>query len=74
MANFNIDEESAHKGYLYVDVDDIATIIIRRWGMNDLHIEVCPYKHPEEPAVGELDCRDRDLIAALARYQRKKHA
>jgi hypothetical protein len=73
MARFTIDDETADKGYLYVDVDNIATLIIRRapWD-SGVHIEICPYRHAGEHAVKTVTVSGDALLKARARTLRKK--
>jgi hypothetical protein len=72
MARFTIDEDTADDGYLYVDVDNIATIIIRRtpWEAG-VHLEICAFGHAGEKAVKEVFAPVQDLRAARLKYNRK---
>ncbi len=71
MAGFHIDDETAADGYLYVDVDDIATIIIRRWD-DSIKVEICAHQHAGEDALAILEAPDTLLRLAHKHYQRKK--
>lgn len=72
MARFNIDEDTADDGYLYVDVDDIATLIIRRTSWDSgLHVEICAYGHAGEKAVKTIRVSANELHRARAAIQRR---
>lgn len=56
MAAFLIGEDTADDGHLYVDEDNIATIIIRRTGWKDgAHVEICGHGCTDESAVKAVD-------------------
>lgn len=72
MARFNIDEDTADDGYLYVDADDIATLIIRRCPCDSgVHVEICAYGHAGEIALKEVQVGGSELRAARRKYNRK---
>lgn len=70
MATFHIDDETADDGYLYVDVDDIATIIIRRWD-DSVKVEICAHNHAGEDALAIIEAPDALLGLVRQHYQRK---
>ncbi|WP_414462474.1 hypothetical protein [Hyphomicrobium sp. DY-1] len=47
MATFHIDDETADDGFLYVNVDDLATVRIYRMdGM--VAVEICPLNNTDD--------------------------
>lgn len=72
MTRFTIDDDTADDGYLYVDVDDITTVIIRRtcWDPG-VHVEICAFGHAGEKALKTVHVTAADLRAARRKYNRK---
>jgi hypothetical protein len=64
---FHIDEDGAHDGFLYVNVDDLCTVRIYR-APAAVEVEICPLDNTDR-ALGALRVGNRRLKAANARLK-----
>jgi hypothetical protein len=62
---FHIDEDAAHDGFLYVNVDDLCTVRIYR-APGGVEVEICPLDNTDR-ALGAVRVGNRRLRAANAK-------
>lgn len=68
---FAVDHDGAHKGYLYVDVDRVGTVVIHR-AADGICVDIYGFESVAEHPLAALQVTDRVLHAARARHRREK--
>lgn len=72
MATFHIDDQIADDGYLTVEVDNIATVIIQRCPWDDsVKVEICTFEYPGEGTLATTEVTDAILKLTRKHFQRK---